>query len=408
MKIIDSFSDMNRMAKHRNQSLNLSRIKRNIFVKSVCVFFCCNFFLQCAVNKQVTKSNPVATVEKYNAQAHFSAIYSGADMKYTFKGSSLKDFLKWQNAFRPELKKALGLDILEKQLSGFQPEAKLLSSEDIGFAIRERWTIQTEPTVTLPFILLRPKIADPSRILVITPHGHSKNTELYAGVYHDDKERESGEVGERDVAVQAAKEGYFAIAPTTRGFGETRTQEDIASDALSSCRTLLMHDILVGRTPIGDRVWDISRLIDWAVKKLPVDPEKIVVTGNSGGGTVTLFAAACDTRISLAVPSSYFCTFTGSIGTLHHCDCNYIPGILQLGEMADVAGLIAPRPFCAVQGKLDNIFPIEESRKAYDRLKLIYSAAGASDMCELYEGNEGHRYYKAGVWPFVRKHLILK
>jgi hypothetical protein len=34
-----------------------------------------------------------------------------------------------------------------------------------------------------------------------------------------------------------------------------------------------------------------------------------------------------------------------------------------VGEIADVAGLIALRPFCAVQGKLDKIFPIEESRK---------------------------------------------
>jgi adenine deaminase len=170
----------------------------------------------------------------------------------------------------------------------------------------------------------------------------------------------------------------------------------------------LLHDILVGRTPIGDRVWDISRLIDWAVENLPVDPGKIVVTGNSGGGTVTLFAAACDTRITVAVPSSYFCTFTGSIGSLHHCECNYIPGIMQLGEMSDVAGLIAPRPFCAVQGKLDTIFPIEESRKAFDQLKQVYKAAGVQDNCELYEGQEGHRYYKAGVWPFVRKHLDVK
>jgi hypothetical protein len=166
-----------------------------------------------------------------------------------------------------------------------------------------------------------------------------------------------------------------------------------------------MHDILVGRTPIGDRVWDMSKIIDWALANLPVDPAKIVMTGNSGGGTVTLFAAACDTRISVAVPASYFCTFTGSIGTIHHCECNYVPGMMQLGEMADVAGLIAPRPFCAIQGKKDNIFPIDESKKAFNHLKQIYKAAGVPDLCELYVGSEGHRYYKAGAWPFVKKHF---
>jgi len=365
-------------------------------------------FVQCHVEKSLV-SKPVSfqVAEKFYAPAHDSVIYAAAGMKYAFNGSSRNDFEEWQKAFRPELRRILGLNIIEASLAGYKPVAQRLSSEDIGYAVRERWRIWTEPTVPLPFILLIPKGVDKPRPLVITPHGHSKNTELYAGIYHSKEEQDEGEKGERDIAVQAVKEGCIAIAPTTRGFGETRTPEDLKKDALSSCHTLLLHDILVGRTPIGDRVWDISKIIDWALENLPVDPEKIVVTGNSGGGTVTLFAAACDTRIAIAVPSSYFCTFTGSIGTIHHCECNYIPGILQLGEMADVAGLIAPRAFCAVNGQLDDIFPINETRKAFSHLKRIYSAAGVPDNCELYVGPEGHRYYKAGAWSFINKQLSL-
>ncbi|MEN6455987.1 MAG: alpha/beta hydrolase family protein [Prolixibacteraceae bacterium] len=356
-------------------------------------------------NVHAQKEQQASVGKKYDVLVHFLELYKEAGMHDTFRGKSSGDFKKWQRKFRPELKKLIGLDLIENQLKGYRPVAEKESSEDIGFAIREHWYIRTEPTVRLPFILLRPKNVSGTRPLVITPHGHSKNTELYAGIYNSEEERVSGEEGERNVAVQAVKEGYFAIAPTTRGFGETRTPEDLEKDATSSCRVLLLQDLLVGRTPIGDRVWDMSRLIDWALENLPVDPARIVMTGNSGGGTVTLFAAACDTRISIAIPSSYFCTFTGSIGSRRHCECNYVPGILQYGEMADVAGLIAPRPFCAVHGQLDNIFPIEETRKAFDHLKRIYTAAGAPDYCELYVGAEGHRYYKDGVWPFVRKHL---
>jgi len=382
--------------------------RRDIALISCLVIVFCALLIQCRVEKSSSQVNSAALAERYDAATHFPVMYAGAEMKYAFKGSTYSDFVKWQKAFRPELKKLLGLNILEKQLANYQPKIQLMSTEDIGYAIRERWLIWTEPTVPVPFILLRPKNAGQHPGLAITPHGHSKNTELYAGIYNDEKERESGEAGERNVAIQAVKEGYYAIAPTTRGFGETRTPEDLKNDVTSSCRTLLLHDILVGRTPIGDRVWDVSKLIDWALETLPIDPKKIVVTGNSGGGTVTLFAAACDTRISVAVPSSYFCTFTGSIGSLRHCECNYVPGIMQLGEMADVAGLIAPRPFCAVQGKLDGIFPIEESRKAFGHLKQIYKAAGVPDYCNLYEGAEGHRYYKEGVWPFVKEHFDSK
>jgi hypothetical protein len=223
------------------------------------------------------------------------------------------------------------------------------------------------------------------------------------GIAHDEAEATSIAEGQRDIAVQAVRQGYLAIAPTTRGFGETRTEADALLDVVSSCREQLLHGLLVGRTPIGERAWDISRLIDWATATLDVDSDRIAITGNSGGGTTSLFAAACDTRISVAVPSSYFCTFAGSIGSIYHCACNYVPGILRLGEMNDIAGLIAPRAFCAIAGRDDPIFPIEHTRQAFDRLRLVYEAAGVPDRCELYVGDGGHRYYSAGAWPFIRR-----
>lgn len=90
---------------------------------------------------------------------------------------------------------------------------------------------------------------------------------------------------------------------------------------------------------------------------------------------------------------------------MYHCDCNYVPGILEYGEMADIAGLTAPRFFCALNGKEDYMFPLKEAQKAFADLKKIYTAAGVPDNCELYIGNEGHRYYKAGAWNFINKHL---
>jgi len=136
-----------------------------------------------------------------------------------------------------------------------------------------------------------------------------------------------------------------------------------------------------------------------------VDGQRIAITGNSGGGTVSLFAGAMDERITVTVPSCYFCTFVGSIGTIAHCDCNYVPGILRLGEMSDVAGLTAPRPFCAIAGKEDTIFPIEHVQKAFAELKHIYTVAGVPENCQLYVGEGGHQYYDEGFWPFIKRHF---
>jgi dienelactone hydrolase len=339
----------------------------------------------------------------YQAAQHFQALYQQAPAQYAFSATTSGQLAAWQQAFRPRLCQALGLHHMAAALHGWQPGAQQVDEEDLGDFLRQRWVLQVEPNVPLPFIVLRPKAAAGPLPLVLTPHGHGKNTELYAGIYHNEEERISMVEGERDIAVQAVREGYIAICPTARGFGETRTPADIAADKTSSCRTQLMHDLLVGRTPIGDRVWDISRLIDWAFEHLPVDPQRVAITGNSGGGTVALFAAACDERISLAAPSCYFCTFTGSIGSIYHCDCNYIPGILTLGEMSDVAGLIAPRPFIAVAGRDDPIFPLAEVTTAFHRLQDVYALAGAPENCALYVGEGGHRYYKAGSWPFIRR-----
>lgn len=360
-------------------------------------------------------------VKPYNDAAHFNALYENAPGTYAFRATNREELTAWQAAFRPRLREALGLDNMASDLSGHAPKAERLESTDLGSHVRERWYLWVEPTVPLPFYLLLPKGIKPGAgredgspawnacggklPLVLVPHGHN-HPHIYVGIARDEKEEAHMLEGERDIARQAAaEEGHVVIAPTTRAFGETRTEKDIRDDRMHSCRDQLVHDLLVGRTPIGERVWDTSRLIDWALSNLPVDERRIAITGNSGGGTISLFAAACDTRIALSMPGCYFCTFAGSIGTINHCECNYVPGMLRMGEMYDVAGLIAPRPFCAIAGRDDPIFPVEHVRFAYQRLKAIYAVAGAEDRCELSIGEGGHRFYKRPAWDFVRRHF---
>jgi hypothetical protein len=340
----------------------------------------------------------------FNSQAHDTKRYRSSPRSFSFHGHSPRDLDQWQADFRPALKEILGLTRMEAALAGHLPWAEQIGAKTLEGYTREEWRLWTEPDVPLPFYLLRPAQAGERLPLVLTPHGHNHPT-LYVGIYTSEEEHQSILEGDRDIAVQAVREGYLAIAPTARGFGETRSEEDARAGRLSSCRTQLLHGLLVGRTPIGERAWDISRLIDWALENLDVDGARIAITGNSGGGTTSVFSAACDERITVAVPGSYFCTFAGSIGSIYHCDCNYVPGILNLGEMYDVAGLIAPRPFCAIAGIEDPIFPISETRLAFEKLREVYAVAGKPENCRLYEGQGGHRYYKAGAWPFIRQHF---
>jgi pimeloyl-ACP methyl ester carboxylesterase len=99
------------------------------------------------------------------------------------------------------------------------------------------------------------------------------------------------------------------------------------------------------------------------------------------------------------MPSCYFCTFAASIMSIHHCLCNYVPGLLAEAEMADVLGLFAPRPVVVVAGEQDHIFPIEATGRAFERLRRIYAAAGVPDACRLVVGDAGHRFYADEAWP---------
>lgn len=321
--------------------------------------------------------------------------------EFAFGATSQREVEQWQTAFRSKLEDVLGLRaIAARGISDLAPIR--LGQETLPDHIREEWSLTSEPGCQVPFFLLRPLAQDGPLPVVITPHGHGKaGKATYAGIANTPEEALQIDEGERDIALQAVRQGYIALAPDMRGFASTRLSQDAAADKTSSCRTMQMHALLFGRTLIGERVWDMRRLVDFAESQPSMDAGKIVMTGNSGGGTVTLFAGALDPRIGIVIPSCYFSTFAGSIGALHHCECNYVPGMLQLGEMADVAGLIAPRPFLAVAGREDPIFPIAAVEEGFRHLQHIYETVGFQDRCELYVGDGGHRYYKARVWPFV-------
>jgi len=166
-----------------------------------------------------------------------------------------------------------------------------------------------------------------------------------------------------------------------------------------------MHALMLGRTMIGERVYDVDRGIDYLASRGDADMHRIGVMGNSGGGTISVFCAALLPRIAFAMPSCYFCTFADSIMSVYHCSDNYIPGLLKYAEMADVMGLFAPKPVVLVAGKEDDIFPITGTRRAFRDLRRIYVAHGAGDRCHLVVGAGGHRFYADEAWAVMLKEI---
>jgi len=238
-------------------------------------------------------------------------------------------------------------------------------------------------------------------------HRHdAQGWHTYAGRWPTDEKRQRGLAEDRDVALQAARRGFLALAPATRGIAGDATVPDLgARHGGRDCRSHWFHSLLAGRTAMGERVWDMMHLLDWACSREEADATRVLVMGNSGGGMVITYTAACDPRVRVAVASCSFAPYVRADGRLQHCDCNAVPGILTFGEFWDVAGLIAPRAFLAVHGEEDSLFVRADVDRGAAEMRRIYQAAGAADRFACRFGRGGHRFYADLMWPFILENL---
>jgi len=322
------------------------------------------------------------------------AIVAGLTPAYRYKAG--EDFAAWQKRSRARLAELLGMDKFTK----CDPDLKIEWEEERPFGREVRITFAPEAGYRNVAHILFPKTEE-KRPMVICLQGHSKGMHISLGrpKYPGD---EKTIAGGRDFAIQAVNEGYVAIALEQRGFGECGGTENGPA-----CLEGAMNALLCGRTTIGERVWDTSCLIDVMLANFAdkIDADKIVCTGNSGGGTATFYASCMDERIAVSLPSCSVCTYADSIAAMQHCTCNYIPRIALDFDMGDLCGLIAPRPFAILAGKEDPIFPIHGVNRTYEICREVFAAAGVPDNCELLIGGAGHQYYPALAWPFIKAAL---
>ena len=352
-------------------------------------------------------ADPVAGYLKRIHTKHNSAARAPLAFREDYPGG----FKAWQRDARRKLVELLGLDRMQRENAKHKPTVRLSNEliQQDGYS-RQLGEIETEPGVKIPFWLLTPlhDTTKPCR-LAICAHGHDRDGwNTYAGVYRDAAHRESTRAKDGDIGVQAVRRGFVTLVPATRGLAAAALIPDLKGRHGSRpCRAQLIHCLLAGRTAVGERVWDTQRLLDWALTELShVDRKKVVLTGNSGGGVLTVYAAALDDRIAVAVPSCSFTSFTSSTGFVFHCDCCLVPRAqAELGDMADIGALTAPRSLLTVHGRQDGLHNAVDVEAAMSRVHGIYEAAGAGNRFQHKWGASGHKFYPNIMWPFIESEL---
>ncbi len=165
-----------------------------------------------------------------------------------------------------------------------------------------------------------------------------------------------------------------------------------------------------GYTPAGVEAWNGIRGIDYLVSRPDVDPERIAVTGISGGGAATFWVAAADERVKVAVPVSGMADLESYVPNRvinGHCDCMFLYNTFQW-PWTRIAGLVAPRPMLFVNSDNDRIFPMDANERITNRLERLYSLFGNSGDFDTVVSVGGHAYrqdIRQAAFRFLNMHL---
>jgi dienelactone hydrolase len=311
------------------------------------------------------------------------------------------DFYKWQVTLRSKLHQLIGMPRVARP----PLNVRHIWRREHPLGTIEKIIFTSEHYADIPAYSCVPKVPLEPRTWIICLQGHNSGMHNSIAVDATDECTPIPVNGDRDFAIGCMERGVAALCIEQRAFGERREQNQEQACIYNDCLDAAMHALMLGRTMIGERVYDVDRALDYLATRGDVDMGRIGVMGNSGGGTISLFSAALLDRIAFAVPSCYFCTFRESVMSIYHCPDNFIPGLLKIAEMADILGLFAPKPVIIVAGEEDDIFPIQGTRRAFSDLQEIYAAAGAKNRCHLVVGSGGHRFYAEDAWPMILREI---
>ncbi len=319
-----------------------------------------------------------------------------------------KNYSKWKNELRKSFIETTGLDVISENACEPQLEIEAERQKD-GYR-QIRFSFYSEVGAVVTAYLLVPDGIEGKRPVVITLQGHSTgfhNSIKEPKFPQDNPANDPDKVERTCFAVQAVREGYVALAIEQRGMGERAAKNSdyrrVHLEERAGCYYEAVTAGLLGRTLIGERVWDIKCAIDVLSSFDFCDLDKIAITGNSGGGTASYYAACYDERIKICMPSSSFCPYKESILRFFHCACNYIPGAYKYYDMQDLSCLIAPRQLTVVTGQLDPSFLVEGVRRGFTTVEKVYERENARDKAKLIITPNGHFWNVDIMWREMKK-----
>jgi cephalosporin-C deacetylase-like acetyl esterase len=275
------------------------------------------------------------------------------------------------------------------QLAGPFPEKTPIRSRILdsiqcdGYRI-EKIIFESFPDYWVPGCLFVPENAGKKVPAVLNVIGHNQES-FRADLY-------------QIIILNLVKKGIIVLAIDPPGQGEHVQVYDSALRFSFAGYSVAEHSyignqsFLSGISSARYFIWDGIRAIDYLCTRRDVDPERIGVTGFSGGGTITSYLGAIDERVKVAVPCSWSTASRRQLETKGAQDAESdLYRSLQAGiTFEDLIELRAPKPTLLTFVTRDEYLSVQGAIEAYREAKNAYRAFGAPDMLQLEVDDSRH------------------
>lgn len=276
-----------------------------------------------------------------------------------------------------------------RQAFGPEPERTPLNPRVTGIIERDGYRIEN--------VIFESRPGFPVTANLYIPNGHSAPRPAVVGTCGHSTNGKA-ETAYQSFAQGLARLGYVCLLYDPIGQGERLQYVD---DSLSSQIGVGVREhlhagnqqFLVGEFLGMWRAWDGIRALDYLLTRPEVDKQRIGVTGNSGGGTMTTWLSGVEQRWAMSAPSCFVSTFRRNVENELPQDTEQCPPrALSLDlDHADFLAAMAPKPVI-ILAKEKDFFDVRGSEETYERLRRLYKLLDAENNVALFVGPTGHGY----------------
>ena len=214
---------------------------------------------------------------------------------------------------------------------------------------------------------------------------------------HDPEGKQAPEY--QRACIHLVKAGMAVLAMDSYGQGERCSYYDEACHRERIGRCTREHDyagfqcMLLGDSVARYLLWDAMRAVDYLVGRPDIDASRIGITGNSGGGTLTMMMMIVDGRIAAAAPGTFVTSRRQYLQAGQAQDNEQIwPGLTRLGiDHRDGVLCMAPRPVLLLTAEHD-FFPQKGTVETFAWCQGIWRLYGQEEKLSIYRDDCMHSY----------------